>query len=72
MRAPEPDSQLTQIHLNLRRFFHFFTGTITIGSLCLVTFQIISQHIQRSSQYTHLKITAYSEHLKQLIISNSA
>ncbi len=59
MCAPEPVSQLTQMHLNRRRFFQFFTGTIITGSLCLVTFQIISEHFQRTSQHTHPEVTAH-------------
>ncbi len=72
MRALESAEQVTQNHLNRRRFFQFFTGTITTGSLCIVTFQIISEHFQRTSRHTHPEVTAHSELLALLAISNSA
>ncbi len=59
MRAPKPVSQVTQHHLNRRRFFQFFTGTFITGSPCLVTFQIISEHFQRTSQHTYPEVTAH-------------
>lgn len=72
MRALEPTEQVTQNHLNRRRFFPFFTGTFITGSLCLVTFQIISEHFQRTSQHIHPKVTAHSEHFGLLAIPYSA
>ncbi|QDU01826.1 hypothetical protein V6x_15090 [Gimesia chilikensis] len=56
MRALEHGPQLTQMHLNQRRFFQFFTRTKITGSQCPVHFQIISQHTQRSSTQTHCKL----------------
>jgi len=44
MRALEHAAQVTQLHLNRRRFFHLFTETHSTGSSCLVRFQIISKH----------------------------
>ncbi len=46
MRALEHGPQLSQKHLNLRRFRPLFTGTIRTSAFCLVQFQIISQHTQ--------------------------
>jgi hypothetical protein len=59
MRALESAEQVTQNHLNCRRFFQFFTGTFITGSLYLVTFQIISEHFQHTSQHTHPEVTAH-------------
>ncbi|QDT19750.1 hypothetical protein HG66A1_15180 [Gimesia chilikensis] len=56
MRALEHRPQLTQMHLNQRRIFQFFTRTKITGSQCPVHFQIISQHTQHSSTQTHCKL----------------
>ena len=56
MRAPEPVSLVTQIHLNRRRFLAFFTGTNGTGSICLVHFQIISGHTQSTSEHNRREL----------------
>ncbi len=61
MRALEQRPQARQVHLNSRRIFLLFTGTTDTGSLCLVRFQIISQHTQLISSHTHIPFTARSE-----------
>ena len=53
MRALEHRPQVIQMHLNRRRFFQFFTGTVRTGSNCLVHFQIISEHFQSISNASH-------------------
>ncbi len=52
MRAPKHRAQVTQHHLNRRRFFQLFSGTFWTGSFYLVHFQIISEHIQSTFKQT--------------------
>ena len=61
MRALKQRPQARQVHLNPRRILLLFTGTTDTTSLCLVRFQIISQHTQRISSHTHPPFTAHSE-----------
>ena len=64
MRALEHDAPVTQIHLNRRRFFQFFTSTNGTGSRCLVEFQIISEHFQSISRDTHQQLTPFQIRIK--------
>ncbi|QDT83726.1 hypothetical protein MalM14_13600 [Gimesia chilikensis] len=52
MRAPKHRAQVTQLHLNRRRFFQLFSRTFRTGSFYLVYFQIISEHIQSTFKQT--------------------
>jgi|GEM_PF-3625411 len=49
MRARESESLLHQVHLNRRRFFHFFTKTHRTGSSCLLPYQIVSNGFDRQN-----------------------
>ena len=56
MRALESAEQVTQMHLNRRRFLAFFTETNGTGSICLVHFQLISEHTQSTSEHNRREL----------------
>ena len=68
MRAPEHATQVTQQHLNRRRFLAFFTGTDCTGSFCLVHFQLISEHTQSTSEHNRGELKAFHNDLKARIL----
>ncbi len=68
MRALEHATQVTQQHLNRRRFLAFFTETNGTGSICLVHFQLISEHTQSTSEHNHGEVKGIHYHFTPRIL----